>query len=214
MIDDLIRQGVDEPYRIFTSRAEYRLALRHDNADERLSHYGRNLGLVGDSDWDRFNQRRDRIAAATKALQETQLKTSDPAHAALSSWLSGDLSGPIRLAELAKRGGVSSAMIFKLLPREVQSTVSSEDLESALADNLYAGYIEKQSAVIERLNQHDSMRIPEHWDFRGLSGLSHEMVERFERVRPSTFGAARTIPGMTPAALSTLLVSLTYSQQP
>ena len=208
LVDDLIRQGVDEPYRIFTSRAEYRLALRHDNADERLRGYGREVGLVGDSDWERFNQRRDRIAKVKKALQSTRLRRSDAAYAALSTQIAGDLGDSVTLSELAQRQGVRLDTISRLLPAEVSSAIETGDLEFALADNLYSGYIKAQEAVINRLYHHDSTPIPISTNFRSFEGLSHEMVERLERVRPSTFGEARTIPGMTPAALSTLLIGV------
>ena len=208
LVDDLIRQGVDEPYRIFTSRAEYRLALRHDNADERLSKYGREVGLVGDQEWERFNQRRDRIGKVKKALTSERLRPSDPAYAAIRN-LVGELPDPISLAELAKRSGVHTEHVQQLLPVAVRSETTRQDLEFALADNLYSGYIKTQEATISRLNSHDKTPIPSDLSFRGMSGLSHEMIERLERVRPQTFGQARTIPGMTPAALSTLLVSVT-----
>jgi tRNA uridine 5-carboxymethylaminomethyl modification enzyme len=208
LVDDLIRQGVDEPYRIFTSRAEYRLALRHDNADQRLRGFGREVGLVGDNDWERFNQRRDRIAVARKALESTRLRRADAAYAALSAQVSGDLGDSVTLAELAQRQGITTDIISRLLPAQAASAVESGDLEFALADNLYAGYIKAQELVIHRLNHHDATPIPKTTNFRTFEGLSHEMVERLERVRPSTFGEARTIPGMTPAALSTLLVGV------
>jgi len=208
LIDDLIRQGVDEPYRIFTSRAEHRLALRHDNADERLSRYGRGVGLVGDQEWERFQQRRDRIAQVRKALTSERLRASDPAYAAMKN-LVGELPESISLAELAKRAGVETRHVQQLLPTTVRFETTQQDLEFALADNLYSGYIKTQEAAISRLNSHDRTPIPSGMNFRVLSGLSHEMIERLERVRPQTFGQARTIPGMTPAALSTLLVSVT-----
>jgi len=208
LVDDLIRQGVDEPYRIFTSRAEYRLALRHDNADERLSRYGREVGLVGDSEWERFNQRRDRIAKVRNALNSQRLRRSDTAYTAIQNLL-GDLPESISLCELAKRSGIQADHIRRLLPTDVKSQTNASDLEFALADNLYSGYIKTQEAVINRLNNHDRTPIPKDLSFRGLNGLSHEMIERLERVRPQTFGQARNIPGMTPAALSTLLVSVT-----
>ncbi len=208
LINDLITQGVDEPYRIFTSRAEYRLALRHDNADERLQPYGRALGLVGDSDWNRFNARRDRIAALGSALRDVKFRRSDPVYAAAQSLSGGDLGDSFNLAQLAQRPGVTAEMILGLLPVELKSA-PSKDLESALADSLYSGYLQNQLNAIERLNQHDGLRIPGLFAFRGLDGLSHEMADRLERTRPLTFGDARRIPGMTPAALSLLLVELT-----
>jgi tRNA uridine 5-carboxymethylaminomethyl modification enzyme len=213
LIDDLITQGVDEPYRIFTSRAENRLALRHDNADARLSHYGRELGLVGDSDWERFNQRRDRIALLRATLDSTRLKRSDAAYAAVSHSLGADLGDSITLAQLAQRPNVSPQLIESLLPSGLRVGCNTSDLESALADSLYSGYIEAQRATFERLYQHDRLRVPTDFDFRAISGLSHEMVERLERARPETFGQARRIPGMTPASLSTLLVYLNLKQK-
>lgn len=213
LIDDLIKQGVDEPYRIFTSRAEYRLALRHDNADARLEPYGRDLGLVGDTDWERFNQRRDRIAHLRTTLEGTRLKRSDAAYSSLCHTLSADLGDSITLAQLAHRPHVRLEIINQLLPADIRAEVSSADLESALADLLYSGYINAQRTTFERLYQHDGLRIPVDFDFQAISGLSHEMVERFERARPQTFGQARRIPGLTPAALSTLLIHLNLQQR-
>jgi tRNA uridine 5-carboxymethylaminomethyl modification enzyme len=209
LIDDLINQGVDEPYRVFTSRAENRLALRYDNADERLEPYGRNLGLVGDSDWERFNLRRDRIARLGKILEGTRLKRSDAAYAAISSELGADLGDSVTLAQLGKRTGVGVGIIRSILPADKLPDITDSEIESGLADSLYAGYIEAQRLNLQRLHQHDGLQIRPDFSFRGLSGLSHEMVERFERARPLTFGEARRIPGLTPASLSMLLVHLT-----
>jgi tRNA uridine 5-carboxymethylaminomethyl modification enzyme len=213
LIDDLITQGVDEPYRIFTSRAEYRLALRHDNADARLEPYGRELGLVGDTDWERFNQRRDRIARLRAALEGTRFRRSDAAYASLSRALSADLGDSITLSQLAQRPQIRMEVINQLLPADIRSEITITDLESALADLLYSGYINAQRATFDRLYQHDGLKIAADFDFRGISGLSNEMVERFERARPQTFGQARKIPGLTPAALSTLLVYLNLHQR-
>jgi tRNA uridine 5-carboxymethylaminomethyl modification enzyme len=207
LVDDLIHHGVDEPYRIFTSRAEYRLALRYDNADQRLSHYGKELGLVGDSDWERFNLRRDRIAAVKKALHTTRLRRSDATYAAVAAELGCSLGDSITLEELAQRPIVDSSLIQRLLDPILGSEVGLTDVESAFADNLYSGYIRMQEAAIQRLHHHDSTPIPETLDFRKLNGLSHEMVERLERCRPTTVGDARRIAGLTPAALSTLYVA-------
>ncbi|HKO99084.1 MAG TPA: tRNA uridine-5-carboxymethylaminomethyl(34) synthesis enzyme MnmG [Pyrinomonadaceae bacterium] len=210
LVDDLIRQGVDEPYRIFTSRAEYRLALRHDNADERLRAQGREVGLVGDTDWERFNKRRDRIAQVKNALT-ARIRKSDPAYTGLAAQVPGELGDSISLAELAKRQGITPDTIRRLLAPDVASAVDMSDIEFALADNLYSGYIKAQELVVDRLYHHDSTPIPQDIDFGRFNGLSHEMVERLERVRPTTFGQARNIPGMTPAALSTLLVGVSSS---
>src|ERR1051325_139001 len=208
LIDDLITQGVDEPYRIFTSRAEYRLALRHDNADARLAPYGREVGLVGDTGWERFNQRQDRLARLHAALEGTRLKRSDVTYSSLSRTLGCDLGDSITLAQLAQRPNVSPSLIQQLLPADIRTDANLRDLESALADSLYKGYIEAQRATFDRLHQHDGLIIPKTFDFHSIGGLSHEMVERLERARPHTFGQVRRIPGLTPVAISTLLVQL------
>jgi tRNA uridine 5-carboxymethylaminomethyl modification enzyme len=213
LIDDLIKQGVDEPYRIFTSRAEFRLALRHDNADSRLSAYGRNIGLVGDSDWERFNQRRDRLARLHSALSSTRFKKSDTAYSYLTHTTNMDLGDSITLSQLICRPNVLPELIQQLLPPDIRAESSIKDLESAFADLLYSGYIEAQRNTLDRLYQHDSLRVPENYNFRAISGLSNEMIDRLERARPQTFGQARRTPGLTPAALSTLLVQLTLKHQ-
>ncbi|HEY0405093.1 MAG TPA: FAD-dependent oxidoreductase, partial [Pyrinomonadaceae bacterium] len=208
LIDDLITQGVDEPYRIFTSRAEYRLALRYDNADERLEPYGRDLGLVGDSDWNRFNERRDRLARLKTALDSFRLKRSDPAYSSVARIVGADLGDSVSLSQLAQRQNVRPDLIRQLLPTDLLTETSLSDLESALADSLYSGYIEAQRNTFNRIQHHDTLAIPFSFDYKVINGLSHEMLERLERARPQTFGQARRIPGLTPAALSTLLVHL------
>jgi tRNA uridine 5-carboxymethylaminomethyl modification enzyme len=213
LIDDLIKQGVDEPYRIFTSRAEFRLALRHDNADSRLSNYGRSIGLLNDSDWERFNQRRDRLARLRNILESTRLKRSDTAYSYLTRTTGVNLGDSISLSQLVSRPSVFPETILQLLPSQIRSEVSIRDLESVSADFLYSGYIDSQRATLERLHTHDNLRVPKNFNFRAVSGLSHEMTERLERARPQTFGQVRRIPGLTPAALSTLLVRLTLEQQ-
>ena len=212
LIEDLIKHGVDEPYRIFTSRAEYRLALRYDNADERLGRYGREIGLVGDADWERFDSRQARLARLRSALDHRRLRRSDAQHAAISALLGTDLGDVISLAQLAKRPKVNSELIMSLLPGEMKP-VAEADLNSVLADSLYSGYLESQKATITRLYQHDTLKIPSETTFANISGLSNEIVERLDRARPETFGEARQLPGLTPGALSTLLVFLSAQQK-
>jgi tRNA uridine 5-carboxymethylaminomethyl modification enzyme len=212
LVDDLITHGVDEPYRMFTSRSEYRLALRYDNADARLEPYGRELGLVGDSDWERFNQRRARLARASALLKECKLQRSDERHSICRKLTGQELGDSLTLAELALRPRMDAEMVMSLMPSRARSEFSMGDLETALADHLYAGYLDSQAAGLRRLNQHDTLYIPQGFSFRTVGSLSHEIVERLERARPESFGQARQIPGMTPAALSTLLVHLTGSQ--
>jgi tRNA uridine 5-carboxymethylaminomethyl modification enzyme len=208
LIDDLIQHGVDEPYRIFTSRAEARLTLRHDNADQRLSSKGQEIGLLGEYDWDRFNKKRDRIAAARNALDNTRYKRSDVQYSTMSRILGCDLGDTITLSQLAHRPGVSSDIIFRLLPNDISNGLNINDLESALADSLYSGYIENQLNVNERVNHNDNLKVPAEFNYRAVSGISHEMIERLERAKPQTFAQVRKISGLSPTAISTLLVYL------
>lgn len=209
LVDDLIRHGVDEPYRLFTSRAEARLTLRHDNADERLSPHGKEIGLVADKDWNRFNLKRDRIASLRNLLDHTRFKRSSIEYAGLSRLLATDLGDSITLSQLAVRPGVGKDLILTLLPEETKSGLGISDLDTALADSLYSGYIEKHNLAEERTNHHDNLKVPNDFRFNAVGGLSNEMVERLERAQPSNFAQIRRISGLTPAALSTVLVHLT-----
>ncbi len=209
LADDLIRHGVDEPYRLFTSRAEARLTLRHDNADRRLSPKGREIGLVGDSDWERFNIRRDRIAGLRNALDHTRLTRSSPEYKAIVQQIGADLGDSITLSNLAMREGVPIELIANILSQAAGESVSITEVKGALADSLYSGYIEKQRAASARVNHHDTLRVPDGFSFSSIGGLSTEMRERLERARPRTFGQVRTVKGLTPAAISNVLVHLT-----
>lgn len=209
LADDLIRHGVDEPYRLFTSRAEARLTLRHDNADRRLTPKGKELGLVGDSDWDRFNSSRDRIAAIRNQLDTTRYRRSSPEYAAVSQLLETDLGDAFTLSQLAMRPGVNADLIAKLLPAGISSQIKDTELESALADSMYSGYIEKHRVASARIDRHDALKVPVGFQFDEISELSREMVERLERATPQNFGQVRNISGLTPAAISSVLVHLT-----
>ncbi len=209
LADDLIRHGVDEPYRLFTSRAEARLTLRHDNADQRLSPKGREIGLVGDSEWDRFNSKRDRIASLRNLIDMTRFKRSSAEYAGISQILGVDLGDSISLSQLAIRQGVNADLIQRLLPADVRADIRTAELDTALADSMYSGYIAKQKIATERVNHHDALKVPESFQFNLIQGLSNEMVERLERARPQNFAQVRSISGLTPAAISTVLVHLT-----
>ena len=213
LIDDLISNGVDEPYRMFTSRSEYRLLLRHDNADARLEPRGRELGLVGDAEWERFNRRRTRLAAIRSMLDHTKVTSRDQNYEYVKALLGHELGDPLTLTQLALRPNVTPNNIRELII-ETNNQIDLADLETTLADSLYAGYLQTQEKTNRRLNQHDSLNIPPGFTFAGVHSLSHEMVERLERAQPRTFGQARKLPGLTPAALSHLLTHLTAAQQP
>ncbi len=208
LVDDLIRHGVDEPYRIFTSRAEARLTLRHDNADRRLSPKGREIGLLGDSDWEKFNNKRDNIATLRNTLNNTKFKRSDIAYSTVSKLLGCDLGDSISLSQLAQRQNVTADIVHSLLPGPTKNTKRSE-LESALADSLYSGYIETQNNSNERIYHNDSLKVPNEFNFKLIEGLSNEMSERLNRASPQTFAQVRKISGLTPTAQATVLVYLT-----
>lgn len=208
LVDDLITHGADEPYRMFTSRAEGRLLLRYDTSDARLSPYGRNLGLIGDSEWEKFAQRRDRLASLRNSLVETRFKRSDAQYRELTLAIGKELGDSTSLAQLAQYPTVDSSLIYKYLPSQMQSTCTLSDLDTAIADLLYHGYLRAQSDNNERIRSYDSLPIPQNINYRSISGLSNEMVERLERNKPHNFGQARRMSGITPGALSTLLFFL------
>lgn len=212
LIDDLITNGVDEPYRIFTSRAEARLTLRHDNADQRLYPKGKEIGLINDLDWEVFNRKRERLGQLRRILTTTRFKRSDIQYSTISQMLDCDLGDTVSLFQLSQRQGIKSDVISRLLPTSLQSDVSTEELEIALADLLYEGYIKTQQLSNDRVNHNDKLKIPDEFDYRNLNGISHEMVERLERAKPKTFAQIRSIPGLTPVAVSTVLTYLTATK--
>lgn len=208
LISDLIQHGVDEPYRIFTSRAEARLHLRHDNADTRLSLKAKDLGLIGDLDWERFNKKQLNLTNLRNYLDNTKFKSSTPEYAAISHMLNADLGDFITLKQLAHRQGINADLILKFLPENLKVSVTKQELDTVLADLLYSGYITSQKKVSERIFHHDNLKVPENFSFINLNSLSNEMIERLERAHPKNFGQIRKIPGLTPAAISTVLVHL------
>lgn len=214
LIDDLIQHGVDEPYRIFTSRAENRLVLRHDNADQRLSAKGKFIGLVGDTGWDRFNQKRDRLAVLRNYVENNKFKRSSVEFSVISQMFGEDLGDFVTLSKLSFRSGINSDFIFNLLPKDIQNQTNINELETVLADLLYEGYIPKQKSASERIFHYDYLKIPEDFKFSSLNSLSREMIERLERAQPQTFGQVRKVPGLTPSAISTVLVHLNINKPP
>src|SRR5256714_2012944 len=208
LIDDLITQGVDEPYRMFTSRAENRLMLRYDTSDSKLSPYGKNLGLVNDNEWNQFSQRRDRLAQLRAILIETRFKRSDSEYDEVSRLLKRDLGDSISLANLSQFPNFNPETLYNYLPSNIKATVSISDLEIVVADLLYHGYVRSQHQTNERINHYDNLVLPANLNYSQISGLSREMVERLERAKPFNFGNIRRIPGITAGALSTLLFYL------
>jgi tRNA uridine 5-carboxymethylaminomethyl modification enzyme len=212
LIDDLITHGVDEPYRMFTSRAENRLNLRFDTSDARLSPYGRNLGLIGDTEWFKFSVRRDKLAKLRASLLETRFRRSDKEYEGIARLVQKDLGDAISLASLSQLPAVDASLILDYLPPDIRTQTKISDLETIIGDILYHGYIRTQESNNERLRNQGDFPIPVNLNFNEVSGLSREMVERLERIRPQNFGQACRIPGMTPGALSTLLFFLRTSR--
>jgi len=209
LADDLIRHGVDEPYRLFTSRAEARLTLRHDNADARLTPKGKEIGLVGDLEWERFNRKQERLACLRSALVNTRYSRSTAEYSAVSEVTGANLGDSFTLSQLAMRAGVSADLVMRLLPDDMLDGIKPEEFDTVLADSMYSGYISKQQAATEHINHHDSLKVPSSLHFQSIGGLSNEMIERLDRARPRNFAQVKAIPGLTPAAISCILVHLT-----
>ncbi|MDR2871518.1 MAG: tRNA uridine-5-carboxymethylaminomethyl(34) synthesis enzyme MnmG [Xanthomonadaceae bacterium] len=207
LIDDLITHGATEPYRMFTSRAEYRLQLREDNADLRLTEIGRELGLVDDRRWSRFAAKRDAIARETERLHDLWATPGNALGREVEAVLGLGLSRETRALDLLKRPQVGYADLMRLpsLAPGLDDAVVAEQLEIAVK---YAGYLARQHEDIERRRRHENTSIPETFDYREVRGLSAEVRQKLERVRPQTVGQAQRIPGMTPAAISLLVVHL------
>jgi tRNA uridine 5-carboxymethylaminomethyl modification enzyme len=202
MIDDLITSGTVEPYRMFTSRAEYRLLLREDNADLRLTAQGRELGLVGDERWRAFEEKRERITKLRDALSERWLRPDSPEDMPALA-----VSRETNLLELLRRPEVK---IDDLTPwsEALAAETDAQVREQVEIQAKYAGYIERQQAEIERSRRHEHWRLPDAFDYANVVGLSNEVREKLRRQRPETVGQAARIPGVTPAAISLLLVHL------
>ncbi len=206
LVDDLITSGTQEPYRMFTSRAEYRLLLREDNADLRLTEVGRTLGLVDDVRWQAFSEKQEAILATQKHLHQTFIR-AEKHRAAFADKLKGPLLQDCRASEFLKRPEVLYAhleAVPDLKMPEVHPTVA----EQVEIQTKYAGYIERQEADIARLKKHETMRIPSDFTYESISGLSAEVVQKLNQVRPGSIAQAGRISGVTPAALSLLLVHL------
>jgi tRNA uridine 5-carboxymethylaminomethyl modification enzyme len=206
LVDDLVTLGTTEPYRMFTSRAEYRLQLREDNADLRLTEHGRSLQLVGDEQWSHFNDKCESITRERDRLERTYVQAGSDEAAALSSSLTKPLSREYSLAELLKRPELTYADIRQISPPE--NDVSEAVAEQVMIQLKYAGYIDRQQQDVDRLQRHESMAIPGDVNFEEVEGLSNEIRQKLSEMRPANLARAGRIPGVTPAALSLLLVHL------
>jgi tRNA uridine 5-carboxymethylaminomethyl modification enzyme len=205
LVDDLITLGTREPYRMFTSRAEYRLLLREDNADLRLTQTGRELGLIDDERWARFEAKREAIEREQQRLRTTFLHPGTPGARELEEKLGSELKREYALADLLKRPQLDYAAIAPLAEGAVEDPQVAEQVTIQAK---YAGYIERQAEEIARLARHESLALPEALDYAGVDGLSHEVRGKLAEARPATLGQAARVPGVTPAAVSLLLVHL------
>ena len=207
LVDDLITLGTKEPYRMFTSRAEHRLLLREDNADLRLTEMGRELGLVDDARWAAFCAKREAIELEQQRLRTTTLQPS-AVSAEDSQRVFGDVLGrEYKLHDLLRRPNVTYASLTSLpaVGNPVADAIVAEQVEIQCK---YAGYIDRQQEEIERQRRNESTRLPDWLDYAQVRGLSNEVRQKLQTQRPATIGQASRIPGITPAAISLLLVHL------
>ena len=207
LIDDLITRGTQEPYRMFTSRAEYRLLLREDNADLRLTETGRKFGLVNDQRWDAFNKKRDAIEAEQQRLHKTFLRPEKADSQQIQDVLGGPLLREARLSELLKRPNVSYRDLLSLTDEE-QQPVDSVVAEQIEIQAKYQGYISRQQEEVARHRRNETLKLPETLDYSQVSGLSNEVRQKLQSHKPVTVGQASRISGVTPAAISLLLIHL------
>jgi tRNA uridine 5-carboxymethylaminomethyl modification enzyme len=222
LVDDLVTQGVSEPYRMFTSRAEYRLQLREDNADARLTEAGRRLGLVDDARWGAFCRKRDAVSRETERLRSTWVHPGIVPATDAERLLGRALEHEHSLADLLRRPGVGFDAVAEVaavarpesaVSRETLSAEFGVPLASAVIEQLetatkYAGYIEKQTEEVQRTAAYEHLALPAGLDYAQVTALSHEVRQKLNRHRPATLGQAARIAGVTPAAVSLLLVHL------
>jgi tRNA uridine 5-carboxymethylaminomethyl modification enzyme len=207
LVDDLITHGTSEPYRMFTSRAEYRLQLREDNADARLTPMGRDLGLVDDARWERFARKRDAVAAETARLAALWAAPNNALGAALARHLGVEVSRENSALDLLRRPELDYAALMRV-PELGPAVDDAKVAEQVEIETKYAGYLDRQREEIARQRRHEGSAIPEAFDYAQVRGLSAEVLQKLQQVRPQTVGQAQRIPGVTPAAISLLLVHL------
>lgn len=222
LVDDLITKGVTEPYRMFTSRAEFRLQLREDNADMRLTEKGRELGLVDDARWDAFNRKRDAVSRETEKLKSTWVHPGILPAADAERLVGKALEREYNLVDLLRRPGVSFGTVVEVaaiarpeagvsretLDAELGSTLAAAVIEQVETSVKYAGYISKQTEDVARAAHFEHLKLPEELDYAQVTALSFEVRQKLNKHRPETLGQASRISGVTPAAISLLLVHL------
>jgi len=206
LIDDLVTKGTCEPYRMFTSRAEYRLLLRHDNADFRLMDRGYGIGLVKEDVYERFREKKRLMFNEVERLKRVRLKPSEEINDVLSSIGTSAISEDTALDKILKRPEIKYDFIKKFAPAPEALTSEIEGLVEISVK--YDGYIQKQMEMAERLKRLESKKIPAGLDYKSIPGLSKEIVEKLSEIQPETIGQASRMPGITPAAISIILVAV------
>ncbi|WP_261842956.1 tRNA uridine-5-carboxymethylaminomethyl(34) synthesis enzyme MnmG [Aliamphritea ceti] len=209
LVDDLITLGTSEPYRMFTSRAEYRLILREDNADIRLTEKGRELGLISDTRWQRFCEKKEAIEQENQRLKSTWIQPGTPEGDLLNSKLQQPLAREYNMHDLVKRPELKYADVASLKGESLTDTQAAEQVEIQIK---YSGYIDRQKDDIEKVRRQENTVLPADFDYDIVGGLSNELKSKLLDVRPETIAQASRIQGMTPAAISLLLVHLKKQQ--
>ncbi|MEW6119017.1 MAG: tRNA uridine-5-carboxymethylaminomethyl(34) synthesis enzyme MnmG [Pseudomonadota bacterium] len=205
LVDDLITRGVSEPYRMFTSRAEYRLQLREDNADMRLTETGRTLGVVDDARWDAFNRKRDAVARETERLKASWVNPAILSAAEATQRIGQPIEREYSLFDLLRRPNLSYAQILAL-PGGGDGVVDDAVAEQVEIAAKYQGYIDRQNEEVDRQREQETLRLPADLDYTQLTALSMEVRQRLQKARPETLGQAARMQGITPAAISVLLI--------
>ncbi|MBT2335791.1 tRNA uridine-5-carboxymethylaminomethyl(34) synthesis enzyme MnmG [Variovorax paradoxus] len=210
LVDDLITKGVTEPYRMFTSRAEFRLQLREDNADMRLTEAGRKLGLVDDARWDAFSRKRDVVSRETERLKSIWVNPRNLPAAESERVLGKAIDHEYNLADLLRRPDVNYETLMSLDGGKygAQTALSETEIEQIEISAKYSGYIERQHDEVERAAHFESLRLPADFDYSQVKALSFEVRQKLDKHRPETLGLASRISGVTPAAISLLMIHL------
>lgn len=206
LIDDLITKDAREPYRMFTSRAEFRLLLRHDNADLRLMDIGHRIGLIPEGVYSKLQAKREAIRREVTRLKETHVKLTSEVQERLAKYHLGDVSSNHTLAQILRRQGISYSDLLEIFGEE--SALGDETAEAVELEVKYDGYVKRQIQQVEKFKKFEERSIPESFNYESVKGFSREVLEKFKRVRPSTVGQASRISGITPAAISLLLIAL------
>lgn len=217
LVDDLITRGTSEPYRMFTSRAEYRLLLREDNADFRLTPKARELGLIDDERWRFFDTKREATAREVNRLEKAVVHPNAVPHDLSVELFGGELTRPMHAVDLLRRPEISHAALTSIDTVGNAEWMAAEDADERLIEQVrqqvevlakYTGYIDRQQEEIERQRRHEETKLPADLDYADVRGLSIEVRQRLKEARPTTLGQASRVPGVTPAAISLLLVHL------